>query len=313
MRLLISNRTLNSFGDLVLLRDPRGRSVYRSLLPVSGPEGPAFAVTGSFALHQVFEVEKEDGIAFVDATGDTNPIHRQGDVVAGAMTAARAAAGLEALFPALGITRLNIKFRAVAAYGRRMRQQLAVSFRGGEDFEARLRIEQEGRDVAEGVIAGKIAPEIQRPNVGKWRVNKAELRRVEQFFRALKIAPDLYLRAGGEPNLGYPRAFLASLPSGEMVRRLSGGRLPHQSRPDFPRGRGAGHCRRGPAGGGAQAGEGAPQLRQGPDLDHVRGRGMLQGLCAGLPAGRARARRFRGRVRPRARSRSGRPRPRRAR
>lgn len=196
--------------------------MYRSLLPVSGPEGPAFAVTGSFALHQVFEVEKEDGIAFVDATGDTNPIHRQGDVVAGAMTAARAAAGLEALFPALGITRLNIKFRAVAAYGRRMRQQLAVSFRGGEDFEARLRIEQEGRDVAEGVIAGKIAPEIQRPNVGKWRVNKAELRRVEQFFRALKIAPDLYLRAGGEPNLGYPRAFLASLPSGEMVRRLSG-------------------------------------------------------------------------------------------
>ncbi|HAK96823.1 MAG TPA: hypothetical protein DCM87_17990 [Planctomycetes bacterium] len=222
MHLLISNQSLNSFGDLVLLRDPRGRSMYRSLHPVQGQEGPGFAVTGSFSLHQVFAVEKEEGIAFVDATGDANPIHRQGDVVSGAMTAARAVAGLEALFPALGVTRLNIKFRAVAAYGRRMRQQLALSFRGYEGFEARLRIEQEGRDVAEGVIAGKIGGEILRPNVGKWRVNKDELKRVEQFFRALKIAPELYLRAGGEPNFGYPRAFLASLPSGEMVRRLSG-------------------------------------------------------------------------------------------
>lgn len=222
MHLLISNQSLNSFGDLVLLRDPRGRTMYRSLHPVQGPQGAGFAITGSFSLHQVFAVEKEEGIAFVDATGDANPIHRRGEVVSGAMTAARAMAGLEALFPALGITRMSIKFRAVASYGRRMRQQLALSFRGYEDFEARLRVEQDGRDVAEGMIAGKVGAEILRPNVGKWRVNKDELKRVEQFFRALKIAPDLYLRAEGEPNFGYPRAFLASLPSGEMVRRLSG-------------------------------------------------------------------------------------------
>ncbi len=222
MHLFLANDSINSFGDVVLLRDPRGRSVYRSLHPVRGARGPGFAITGSCALHQIFTVTREEGVAFVEATGDANPIHREGDVVPGAMTGARAMAGLEALFPTLGITRLNIKFRAIANYGKRMRQQLALSFQGYDVLEARLRVEQEGREVAEGLIVGKISPEIPRPNVGKWRVNKDELKRVEEFFRALNIAANLYLRADGEPNFGYPRAFLASLPSGEMVRKLSG-------------------------------------------------------------------------------------------
>jgi hypothetical protein len=222
MHLFLANDSINSFGDVVLLRDPRGRSVYRSLHPVRGPQGAGFAITGSCALHQIFTVTRDEGVAFVEATGDANPIHRQGDVVPGAMTGARAMAGLEALFPSLGITRMNIKFRAIANYGKRTRQQLAISFQGYDIIEARLRVEQEGKDVAEGLIVGKINPEVLRPNVGKWRVNKDELKRVEEFFRALAIAPDLYLRAGGEPNFGYPRAFLASLPSGEMVRKLSG-------------------------------------------------------------------------------------------
>jgi hypothetical protein len=48
------------------------------------------------------------------------------------------------------------------------------------------------------------------------------MQRVREFFCALAIDPDLYLNAGGERNYSYPRGFLSSLPSGEMVRQLSG-------------------------------------------------------------------------------------------
>lgn len=222
MRLYLPNDALNGFGDVVVLRDPRGRSIFRSLVPLRTAQGAGLGITGPFSLHVLFTVARDDGVAFVESTGDENPIHREGDVVPGAMTCARAVAMIESLFPSLGIDRLGVKFRSVARYGRSMRQQLHIAWQDGPMLRARLTVEQEGRLVAEGILSGRIHAEILRPNVGKWRVNKDELRRVEEFFRALRIAPDSYLRAGGEPNFAYPRGFLASLPSGEMVRQLSG-------------------------------------------------------------------------------------------
>jgi len=232
MYLFLPYQDLNRFSDVVLLRDPRGKSIFRSLHHLGASRGsggkgapsrPAgIAVTGPFLLHQMFTVTREQGISFVTATGDENPIHREGDVVPGAMTGARAVSSLEALFPRLGVTRVRIKFTAVARYGRPMRQQIVVSFRERGVLEARMRIEQEGVCVAEGQVAARIFDSVPRPGVGKWRVNKEELKRVEEFFRSLGIAPDLYLRAESGFNYSYPRGFLASLPSGEMVRQLSG-------------------------------------------------------------------------------------------
>ena len=233
MYLFLPFDALNSFSDMILLRDPRGRSIFRSLhqLPaVPGTHGKGaprargagIGVTGPFLMHQLFVVRREHGVGFVTTTGDDNPIHREGDVVPGAMTVARASASLEALCPQLGIRRLGFKFRAIARYDRPIRQQLAISFPSGDRLEAKVRIDQEGQDVAEGFISARIHPTVQRPNVGKWRVNKEELRRVEEFFRSLAITPELFLRAGDELNYAYPRGFLASLPSGAMVRQLSG-------------------------------------------------------------------------------------------
>ncbi len=233
MYLFLPYRSLNKFGDAVLLRDPRGRSIYRSLHEVtekviSRRKGTlrtreaGIAISGPFLLRQAFRVTKEQGLAFVNATGDENPIHREDDVVAGAMTGARAVSSLEALFPRLGISRLRVKFRSVARYGLLTRQHMSISFRGSGAVEIKVRIEQEGKEVAEGVVLGSLQPQIQRASVGKWRVNRDELRRVEEYFASLAIAPDLYLNAGNDRNYSYPRGYLASLPSGEMVRQLSG-------------------------------------------------------------------------------------------
>jgi len=225
--LFIPDEVLNSFGDVLLLRDPRGRSIFRSIhrVRMKGPDGRShrwgLGVTGPFVLHQVYTISRDQGVTFVEATGDENPIHREGDIVPGAMTAARAVSLLEALFPCLGIRHFKMKFISIARYGVPSRQQLAVSLEG-DRMSIRVRIEQAGKEVAQGRISGKLHPAVRRPNVGKWRVNKEELRRVQDYFRALAIPPDLYLLAGNERNYSYPRGFLASLPSGEMVRRLSG-------------------------------------------------------------------------------------------
>jgi hypothetical protein len=233
MYLFLPYRALNSFSDVVLLRDPKGKSVFRSLhrLPaLSEPggkgtgavRGPGIGITGPFVMHHLFAVSKEQGLAFVTATGDENPIHREGDVIPGAMTTARAVSSLEALFPCLGVSRLRMKFRSIARYGVPMRQQMALSFRENGTVDVSVRIDQGAHEVVEGLVTGKIHSRIQRPNVGKWRVNREELMQVEAFFRSLAIVPDLYLRAGNELNYAYPRGYLAALPSGEMVRQLSG-------------------------------------------------------------------------------------------
>lgn len=205
-----------------MLRDPKGRSMFRSIHPIKTDRGSGLAVTGPFALHQIYSVTQDSGIAFVEATGDENPIHREGDIVPGAMTCARAVSCLESLIPNCSIDWLKVKFRAIAKYDRPMRQQLHVGFSAHQRMTAQVRISQNGKDVAEGCIKGTIKPEMKRPNIRKRRVNKEQLACVEKYFWSLRMHPDVFLMSGGEPNFAYPKGFLASLPSGEMVRQFSG-------------------------------------------------------------------------------------------
>ncbi len=222
MRFVVSNQTLNRFGDRIVFRDPKGRSVYRSLHPVSLEQSRGILITGPFMIHTLFEISKKEGVDFVIATGDENPIHREGDIVPGAMTSARAISGIESMFPLLDVNRFKIKFKSIARYDRVMRQQLSFSFPGDGRVSVTVRTEQQGEDVAMGMIQGTLKHADDLPNIRKRKVNKEELQRVEVYFRSLNIDPALFLEPCGRQNYVYPRGFLASLPSGEMVRQFSG-------------------------------------------------------------------------------------------
>jgi len=211
--------SINAFADRMILRDPRGRSLWPSLL--QAPDG-RIEVRGPFLVHQVFRVAKGDGLLFVDSTGDENPIHREGDVIPGALTAAKAVATIEVLFPRLALSMARFKFRGIGTYGRVLRNQLAWSASDDGQVRVQVRTQQEDQVIADGEIGGTILADPPRLDVKIRRGNRAEVDRVAAFLECLGILPDAHLVRDGEPYLAYPRAFLLSLPSGEMVRRFEG-------------------------------------------------------------------------------------------
>ncbi|MBN1417894.1 MAG: hypothetical protein JXP34_03910 [Planctomycetes bacterium] len=217
--LMLPPSALDMFDDRTILRDPRGRSLWPSLVPF--PDG-RIGVRGPFLVHQVFRVSRSEGLLFVDATGDENPIHRRGDVIPGALTGAKALATLEVLFPRLAVSAARFKFRGIGTYDRVLRNQLAWTVSGDDRVSVHVRTRQEDRLIAEGEIGGTILPEPPRVDVKLRRGNRAEIDRLAAFLEALRIRPAAYLLRGDRPHLAYPRAFLLSLPSGEMVRRFEG-------------------------------------------------------------------------------------------
>jgi hypothetical protein len=219
---IIPLSTLDAFNDLTILRDPRGRSFLPSLVPCDGGEGPALQAVGPFLIHQVYRVTRDEGIRFVDATGDENPIHREGDVIPGAMTGAKGLASLEILFPRLAVRGARFKFRGIGRYDKPLRNQL--SWRPGEDgtVSVDVRTTCEGRLIAEGIVTGEILAEPPAVNVRPRRTVRAQAQKIESFLDAMRIEPGAFLTRDGKPYLAYPRAFLLSLPSGEMVRRFEG-------------------------------------------------------------------------------------------
>src|SRR3970040_661983 len=113
--LLLTSQGLNAARDLAAVRDPKGRTARPAVPPVSG----GLLCTGPVLLRHDYVVEKDDAIRFLDATGDDNRIHREENVVPGALTAARVVALLEVLAPDLEIHDVRVKFTAPSYYGAR--------------------------------------------------------------------------------------------------------------------------------------------------------------------------------------------------
>lgn len=215
--LVLSLERLAAFDDRSSLRDPRGRARAPSLLRVRDGLG----VTGPFQVRRTILPSKERGVEFAHATGDPNPIHIDGEVLPGAFTAAQFVAPLEILMPRLALESLRVSFTGVAWYGRQLRTVTLVTPHA-DHVTVAAHAFQGDRLVATGEGEGRVLDAPARVDVPAKKVDAAWLSRVEQFLRSLGIAPRAYFEKATGRDASYPYAFVASLPSGTMVERLSG-------------------------------------------------------------------------------------------
>jgi hypothetical protein len=217
----ICAHALRGLAGRLALRDPAGRSAHPHLRRVARGGHGGFLADGPFNIITRYRVSRAEGAAFCRATGDANEIHLTGDVVPGALTAARAVTPLEVLFPDLEVTSFTVKFTAIGTYGRAQ----CTLFRctpepGGLRFHVRTL--EGGREIAELEVRATPVPPAAPAAVARRSVSVERLRTVREFLRAIGIAPHVYFGHAAVLGYFYPRSFLAALPSGAMVRELRG-------------------------------------------------------------------------------------------
>ena len=215
--LVLSPRRLAAFADRLIVRDPRGRSRAPALVP--GPDG--LQVRGPFTLRQDLVVTRARGVGFADATGDPNHLHRTGEVVPGALIASLLVSQLELLLPAARPTSLRVTFEGVSWYGRRLRLASRV-VPGPEGVRVEAVGHQDRRQVVSAVLEGRTGPPAPRAELDLAQVDSAWLLRVLAFYRSLGVDGEVWFHKPAGPDLSYPVAFLAALPSADMVRRFEG-------------------------------------------------------------------------------------------
>jgi hypothetical protein len=217
----IDARRLAAFRDRIVLRDLRGRSARPSLVPVAG----GLAVQGPFQIRQRIRVDRARGVAFADATGDMNPIHREADVVPGAFVAAAVVSAGEILFPRLRLEKLRASFTDVSWYDRSLRLVTRCTPRwDGESLGLSLDSVgyQDQRQVVSASLQGTFLQADPQLELALGKVDATWLMRVVQFYASLGIDAEAHFHKSSGPDLSYPIAFLASLPSGSMVERFQG-------------------------------------------------------------------------------------------
>jgi hypothetical protein len=223
----VSLERLGAFGDAVCIRDPGGRGRNPALVRAPGLAGGGLAVRGAFAVLQRFSVSPSEGRMFVEASRDANPIHVDGDVVPGAMTAARALLLPELVIPGFAVRTLRIKFRAFSRYSLASVNRFHFEPDGPGDFRITVDVLQEGTLVAEASLAGSVTASRGAETPGA----DPSLDVLRAFFQSLRIDPRRGIEALGQ---GCPRAFLAALPPGEMVRMGGAGGLLNALDLEFP-------------------------------------------------------------------------------
>lgn len=251
-------RRFSFFGDEVCLRDARALGPSPALR--IDPETGNVLVYGPFTVLERFSVLPEEGRAFVETSGDANPIHVEDSVVPGAMTAARFLLVPEILLQGLAVAGLKVKFRAFARYDRPSVNVFSVRPRvrevedpevGEVRREAELAIAakcyQLGTLIADATLVARFEP--TSPPGPAASAEGAPARAedsggvapasapvppeplIRAFLASVRVDPESYLRLLG---FRYPRAFLAALPSGAMVRQGGAGGLLNVLDLEFP-------------------------------------------------------------------------------
>ncbi|MBI4586985.1 MAG: hypothetical protein HY717_23480 [Planctomycetes bacterium] len=224
---------LSSSGDRICLRDPRGRGPRPGLLPERHRGCLELRAAGPFVAIQRYTVTPEEGRLFTRACRDDNSIHSLGNVIPGAMTAARILLLPEVLFAGGSVQSLRFRFRALARYGAVLTNLYQFQPSGSEKgFEATINTWQEGVHVAEGRIRLKIPEAEVPPGLASLPAAHPERTALTLFFHSLRFEAEAFFELAG---LVYPCAYLAALPSGEMVRSFSGeGGLLNSLELEFP-------------------------------------------------------------------------------
>jgi len=215
---------VDAFGDTISFRDPRGLSLRPSLLPRRGAAGLVLEARGGFVIRHEYWITQQSGRRFVDATEDDNDIHRTGNIVAGAMTSSKLLIPFEILMPALRIVDMKIKFTDKAVYGERTLNIYAVRFCREDTLEIDVHTYQSQRMAAKARLAAEVGgAEEPIVHVKKRKVNSEQYARVCEFLASLNVDSEAYFDRKPFRNYTYPLSFLASLPSGAIVRGLGGG------------------------------------------------------------------------------------------
>jgi len=216
----VSLKRMTSFADRIYFRDAKGLSSKPAVLSLPG--GEFLRIQGDFLIQYEYFVSSEQGELFLELTNDPNRIHALHNIVPGALTAAKVFLPIEVLMPNLRIRSAKAKFRAAAFYDRRTLSSMRWQYIGAREVKVTVTTYQGGRRVATIAVLGDIDPDFSPPEVKERKVNREELERVTRFFEALGIEPWAYFEKGNTPDYTYPFAYLASLPSAEIVRQMEG-------------------------------------------------------------------------------------------
>ncbi len=211
---------LEAFHDRLTFRDPRGYSRNPGIL--EDGRGNLLGANRFNVIHE-YRISKPDAIRFLEVTRDENPIHVTEDIVPGAMTLSKTILPLEALLDDFTVDRVKAKFTGASFYGQRTVNHffLEAGEREGE-ISVGVNTYQAGRIIAKVEMTGSLRPAEEVPSEESLRAPRQNLDLLRVFCRSLGVEPGLYMEAGEVKRTAFPKAFLASLPSGEMVRQLKG-------------------------------------------------------------------------------------------
>ncbi|MCF6158168.1 MAG: hypothetical protein E3K32_06295 [wastewater metagenome] len=217
-------RTEGFLTDKICFRDAKAQTPHPGLMLENTPyHGDQLLVWDKFLIKHEYRIPKQYGERFVDITNDSNLIHRRGNIVPGAMTISKIILPLEILIPELEISSLNIKFTASAFYNERTCSLFLWQFVSSDYIQIEVKTYQQDKTVATAVILGRLKTNNKhRKEIDEKTVNKECFAKVQAYFESLEIRNDFYVNKEGYKDYTYPLAYIASLPSAEIVNQLSG-------------------------------------------------------------------------------------------
>ena len=218
----ILRASLGAFDGRLCLRDPRALSPRPALIPTDIAGRREFLILRDFQIRYEYVISRQEGDLFQEITKDPNAIHKTRNVVSGAMTAAKMLLPIEVLLPFVRINSAKFRFRAPSFYGERTVS--SVWWRSESEGSARLEVSviQGQQVVATGTITGVVADAAEVPAVLESSVDKNQLATVAAFMQSLGIDGRFYFEKNGYRDFTYPVAYVAALPSGEMVKQFKG-------------------------------------------------------------------------------------------
>ncbi|OHB51371.1 MAG: hypothetical protein A2099_06245 [Planctomycetes bacterium GWF2_39_10] len=210
--------------DKICFRDAKARTSHPSLVVEDGCNAERrLMVFDKFLIKHEYRISREQGAHFVDVTNDNNLIHRKGNIVPGAMTVSKIILPLEIIFSELEISSVNIKFTGSSYYGERTCSLFLWQFVSSDYIQIEVKTYQQERAIATTIILGRLkTASKQVKEIDEALVNKSCFARVQAYFETLGIQKDYYFNKDGYKDFTYPLAYIAALPSAEIVNQLSG-------------------------------------------------------------------------------------------
>lgn len=215
----------NFLTDAFYFRDVKAYSNSPSLLLArdSANNKLRIYVRDRFILHQEYKIKKESGKRFVEATRDDNFIHRDCDIISGALTASKIIAPLEILIPDLEISDVHVKFIDFSHYDRKTHNVFFWKSVNPEYIYIEVATFQGDKTVAKTMLIGRLRDNLSNIVMVKRKdVNWNSLARVNRYFESLGIESEAYFQKEEYRDYTYPLGFIASLPSAEIVHKMSG-------------------------------------------------------------------------------------------